>query len=110
MCETRKELKMIEEIEITNALSLCHRLRDGAARMTRQQFRNCLKRSIGSNKDYADGVWIPFQDNPAAFLAHRTPQSQSRELLRVILEITQADDLAQRSGPKAESAAEPPRR
>ena len=74
--------------EIDSALALCHRLRDGAARMTRQQFRNCLKRSIGADKDYADGVRASFQNNPAAFLAHRNPQTQSQELLRVILKIT----------------------
>jgi hypothetical protein len=79
--------------EIESALALCHRLRDGASRMTRQQFRNCLSRAIGADKDYADGVWISFQDNPAFFLAHRNPQSQSLELLRVILKIT-ADDPA----------------
>ena|ERR1019366_440335 len=98
MCETRKELKMIEEIEITNALNLCHRLRDGAARMTRQQFRNCLNRAIGATKDYADNVRCDFQDNPAAFLAHRNPQTQSRELLRVILEITKEHNADIRRG------------
>jgi len=80
--------------EIDSALALCHRLRDGAARMTRQQFRNCLKRSIGANKDYADGVRVSFQNNPAAFLAHRNPQTQSQELLRVILEITKPQNAA----------------
>lgn len=79
--------------EVVQALAFCHRLRDGAARMTRQQFRNCLKRAIGADKDYADGVWISFQNNPAAFLAHRNPQSQSEEVLRVILEITQPPTL-----------------
>lgn len=74
--------------EVDNALALCHRLRDGAGRMTRQQFRNSLKRSIGATKDYADGCWRSFQDNPAAFLAHRNPQTQSHDLLRVMLEIT----------------------
>jgi len=74
--------------EVVNALALCHRLRDGAARMSRQQFRNSLNRSIGATKDYADGCWVSFQNNPAAFLAHRNPQTQSHDLLRVILEIT----------------------
>lgn len=74
--------------EIEAALTLCHRLRDGAARMTRQQFRNSLNRSIGATKDYADANWVSFQNNPAAFLAHRNPQTQSHDLLRVILEIT----------------------
>jgi hypothetical protein len=86
--------------EIVAALDLCHRLRDGAARMTRQQFRNCLKRSIGAGKDYADGVWISFENNPAAFLAHRQPQSQSHELLRVLLEITkEPNEVTDRPGP-----------
>lgn len=77
--------------EIFGALELCHRLRNGAARMTKQEFRNCLKRAIRANKEYADGVRVHFQDNPAAFLAHRSPQSQSVELLKVILEITKND-------------------
>ena len=76
------------QLGVKESLALCHRLRDGAARMTRQQFRNALTRSIGSTKDYSDNVRPNFQDNPAAFLAHRNPQSQSEELLRVILEIT----------------------
>lgn len=78
----------IEQDEIERALKFCHRLRDGAARMTRQQFRDSLKRSIGATKDYADANWVSFQNNPAAFLAHRNPQSQSEDLLNVILEIT----------------------
>lgn len=74
--------------EIEAALALCHRLRDGAARMSRQQFRNSLNRSIGATKEYADANWVSFQNNPAAFLAHRNPKTQSHDLLRVILEIT----------------------
>lgn len=80
------------ETEEAAALAICHRLRDGAARMTRQQFRNCLKRSIGAGKDYADNCRRHFQDNPAAYLASRTPQTQSTELLRVILKITRQDN------------------
>jgi hypothetical protein len=57
--------------------------------MTKEQFRECLKRSINADADYADGVINHFRDNPAAFLAHRSPQTQSTELLRVLLEITQ---------------------
>lgn len=74
------------------ALAICHRLRDGAARMTRQQFRNCLKRSIGADKGYADNCRRHFQDNPAAYLASRTPQTQSIELLRVIFRITRQEN------------------
>lgn len=77
-----------QQDEIERALALCHRLRDGAARMTRQQFRNCLKRAIGADKSYSDQIIVHFRDNPAAFLAHRNPQSQSEELLKVILKIT----------------------
>ena len=77
-----------KEPQAAVVLAICHRLRDGAARMTRQQFRNCLKRAIGADADYADNVWISFENNPAAFLAHRNPESQSIELIRVILEIT----------------------
>jgi hypothetical protein len=75
------------DAEVPYALGLCHRLRDGAARMTKQEFRNCLKRSIGADKDYADGCRRHFQDNPAAYLASRTPQVQSEELLRKMFEI-----------------------
>jgi hypothetical protein len=76
--------------EINAALKLCHRLRNGAARMTKDQFRDCLARAFGVRDNaYADNVRVHFQDNPAAFLAHRTPQTQSIELLRVLLEITQ---------------------
>ena len=76
---------------VADALEICHRLRNGAARMTRQQFRNALKKAIGADKDYADNVRVHFQNNPAAFLAHRQPQSQSTELLKVVLRITSKD-------------------
>ena len=79
------------EDEITRALALCHRLRNGAARMTRRQFQGCLKRAIGANADYANGVWVHFQNNPAAFLAHRNPQIQSVVILEKLLEITAND-------------------
>lgn len=75
---------------VGDAFKLCHRLRNGAARMTKEQFRDCLARALGvKDHEYADKVRVYFQDNPAAFLAHRTPQTQSIELLRVLLEITQ---------------------
>lgn len=77
--------------EVKAALLLCHRLRNGAARMTKQQFRDCLKRAIDADADYSDNVRVQFQNNPAAFLAHRNPQSQSEELLAVLLDITKDD-------------------
>lgn len=80
---------MITDEEITAALKLCHRLRNGAARMTKAQFNAAMHKAIGADADYCAGVRVHFQNNPAAFLAHRTPQSQSIELLRVLLEITQ---------------------
>lgn len=82
---------MISDTEITDTLKLCHRLRNGAARMTRAQFNQAMHKAIGAAPDYCDNVRVAFQNNPAAFLAHRNPQSQSVELLRTLLEITQRD-------------------
>jgi hypothetical protein len=74
--------------EIADALKLCHRLRNGAARMTKEQFNAAMHKAIGADPAYCQGVRVNFQNNPAAFLAHRTPQIQSIELLRVLLDIT----------------------
>jgi len=57
----------------------------GLQKITRKQFRNALKRSIGATADYADGCWNTFQDNPLGYLATRNPQSQSEALLRIAL-------------------------
>jgi len=69
---------------VADALKLCHLLRDRAAQMTKQEFHACLARAIGCDPSYAENVRIHFQNNPAAFLAHRTPQTQSIELLKFI--------------------------
>ena len=74
--------------QIDSVLVACQRLREGASRMSPEAFRGCLKRSIGASKDYADVCWVSFQDDPVGYLASRNPQSQSREIIRVILEIT----------------------
>lgn len=65
-------------------------LKLGVDDMTLQQFRNALKRSIGANKDYADGCWIPFMNDPLGYLATRNPQKQSEELIRVALKNARA--------------------
>lgn len=56
--------------------------------MTRQQFADTLMRTIRADADYSNHVWVDFQNNPAAFLAHRCPQSQSIELIRILMELT----------------------
>lgn len=66
-------------------LEIVNRLARGVARMTKRQFCESLKRSIGATEDYADGCWVAFQDNPAAYLANRNPQTQSLGLLRDVL-------------------------
>ena len=63
------------------------RLQRGIHRMTRQQFRNALRRSLRADKSYADGCWIPFQDNPLGYLCTRRPQVQAEELIRVALRL-----------------------
>jgi hypothetical protein len=72
-------------ISVDQALAFCHLLRDRAAQMTAKEFHECLHRAIGANRDYCDNIRHHFQNNPAAFLAHRTPQTQSVELLKFML-------------------------
>ncbi|HEY3379728.1 MAG TPA: hypothetical protein VGL77_19815 [Armatimonadota bacterium] len=62
-------------------------LRRGIDLMTRQQFRNALKRSIGADKDYADGCWIAFVNYPLGYLTTRNPSRQAVELIRVALKL-----------------------
>lgn len=76
-------------ISIEQALAFCHLLRDRAAQMTKKEFHACLHRTIGCDPEYAENVRIHFQNNPAAFLAHRTPQTQSVELLKFIFSMPQ---------------------
>ena len=71
-------------------------LRDGSFEMTRQQFRNALKRSIGASKDYADGCWVPFQDSPMHYICSRTDEAQSLELVRLCMELGAANHLLTR--------------
>ncbi len=80
--------KTTSDKEIESALSLCHRLQSGAAKMSREQFRASLRLSIGASKEYADGVYITFKDSPSSYLASRNPQSQSLDLIRIILDLT----------------------
>jgi hypothetical protein len=71
-------------ISIEQALAFCHLLRDRAAQMSREEFHKVLHSVLGCDKEYSENVRIHFQNNPAAFLAHRTPQTQSVELLKFI--------------------------
>lgn len=68
-------------------LSDLHRLRNGSFKMTRQQFRNCLKRSIGATKGYSDGCWKHFQDAPLHYICSRSHKEQQLELVRVCLRL-----------------------
>lgn len=62
-------------------------LREGRFRMTKQQFRNALKRSIGATKDYADGCWIPFQDSPLDYILSRSHVEQKLELIKLCIRL-----------------------
>jgi hypothetical protein len=66
-------------------LTQLHRLRAGAFRVTKQRFRNALRRSIGATPDYADPLWRHFQDSPLHYICSRTDQAQQLELVRVCL-------------------------
>ncbi len=61
-------------------------VRKGSLEMSKQQFRNCLKR-IGATKDYADGCWNNFQDSPMHYMASRTPLYQGKVLFDKCLEL-----------------------
>lgn len=75
----------VRESQIQSLLAAAHFLRDHAALLTFEQFADALHRTVGASEDYARGVWIPFQNNPAAFLASRQPQTQSVEILQAML-------------------------
>jgi hypothetical protein len=59
----------------------------GLYRMTRQQFRNCLRRSIGATMDYADECWVPFQNNSVGYICSRTHLAQQLELIKVCMKL-----------------------
>lgn len=61
--------------------------RHGALKMTRQQFRNALKRSIGATKDYADGCWKHFQDAPLHYICSRSNVEQKLELIKLCMKL-----------------------
>ena len=73
------------EPEVYHYLSAAHFLRDHAALLTFEQFHDALRRTIGADKAYSRNVFTAFQNNPAAFLAARHPQTQSVEILRAML-------------------------
>jgi len=62
-------------------------VRKGSLEMSKQQFRNCLKRSIGANKYYADLCWKDFQDSPMHYMASRTPLYQGKVLFDKCLKL-----------------------
>lgn len=72
-------------ISLDQALTFCHLLRDRTDQISEKQFHECLYRAIRCDRSYANNVYIQFKNNPAAFLAHRQPQTQSVELLKLIL-------------------------
>lgn len=55
--------------------------------ITKQKFRNALKRSIGANKDYADGCWIAFQNSPMFYVLSRTDKAQTNELIKLCVKL-----------------------
>jgi len=73
---------MLNESEL---LSHLHQLRDGAFRVTKQRFRNALKRSIGATPDYADPLWRHFQDSPLHYICSRTDRAQQLELVKACM-------------------------
>lgn len=70
---------------ISALLDAAHVLRDAAATLSFEDFAAALKETVGADESYARDVFISFQNNPAAFLASRNPQTQSVEIIRRIL-------------------------
>lgn len=67
-------------------LNICHLIWDGSCRVTQQDFRDALSRSILASAQYADENYIPFRDNPLGYLTTRNPSAQSPELIKLIIE------------------------
>ncbi len=68
-------------------LDIISKLRHGSFEMSRQQFRNALKRSIGACSQYADGCWNHFRDAPVHYICSRTDREQKLELIRVCMKL-----------------------
>jgi len=60
------------------------RVRIGYACMSKQRFRNCLKRSIGAEKEDADRRYNIFYDNPLSYVCRTSNMDHSLELIRVM--------------------------
>jgi hypothetical protein len=71
--------------QTTIYLAAAHFFRDGAEVITFDDFARALERSIGANRDYAKNCYPTFQSDPAGYLASRNPQTQSEELIAVML-------------------------
>lgn len=76
-------------MEAAEILETFERFRNGAFAMTRQRFRNALKRSIGASKHYADGCWNNFQDSPLHYICSRSDQKQKLELIALCMKLSQ---------------------
>lgn len=74
-----------ENPEIQHYLSAAHFLRDRAEKLSFEAFHGALSSAVGADENYARVQFIRFQNNPAAFLASRNPQTQSEEILREML-------------------------
>lgn len=83
-CEKMKKIGMLT---VDRLLEDMHCIRSGVLKITKQQFYDALHVSIGANKHYADGCWIDFQDSPMHYMCSRSPQSQSKELIKVCYEL-----------------------
>jgi hypothetical protein len=74
-------------MEVKKVLKMLLQLRKGSFKITRQKFRNALKRSIGANKEYADGCWGSFLDSPLHYICSRSSDKQGEELIRVCMKL-----------------------
>jgi hypothetical protein len=75
------------EMNGTKALDCLQQLRCGIGKITMQQFRDALKRSINANKDYADKCWDMFQKTPMYYICARHPLTEGIELVELLLRL-----------------------
>jgi hypothetical protein len=78
----------MSNLTVEQTLSSLHEIRNGSFKVTRQMFRNSLKRSIGATKDYADGCCRHFQDSPLHYICSRSHTDQQLELVRLCLKLS----------------------
>ena len=67
-------------------------MRKGVHRMTKQDFRDSLKRSIDANEEYADGCWCLFMDSPMWYMTSRNPEIRGEDLLQTVMNKAREDD------------------